>query len=80
MDEILTRWANGEGAGLIAKRFRRTGVNGRQWIYKVVAKARQAGDPRALRHTDAKAGQPLWRQRFKREGRNWVFNEQGVQQ
>lgn len=71
---VLDRWASGDGAGLIAKDFRRNA----DWVRRVVRNARKAGDRRAISHTDAVAGTDLWRTRFAvihRQGKiaGWEF-------
>lgn len=73
-DAVLDRWFAGEGAGLIAKDFGHT----RSWVFKIVTKARKAGDPRAISHADFSAGEDGWRRRYtlRHEGgriAGWAF-------
>lgn len=60
IDEVLNRWAAGEGSGLIAKDF----CCGKSWIKKIVRQARADGDLRAISHVGFEAGSDGWRQRY----------------
>ena len=66
---VLNRWDSGEGAGSIAKAHGRDAA----WVRKVVRKARQIGDPRAVSHADAVAGTAKWRARYSRGANGWEF-------
>ncbi len=73
-DEVLDRWARGEGAGLIAKDYGHTPA----WAKKIVRQARAAGDQRAISHARFAAGADGWRQRYvlRHEGgriAGWTF-------
>ena len=70
-NQVLDRWAMGEGAGFIARTFGRDAA----WVRLVVRAARSMGDPRAVSHADAVAGTEKWCSRFARSGIGWEFRD-----
>jgi hypothetical protein len=74
-DEVLDRWARGEGRALIASDYP---FRTRGWISAILRRARKRGDPRAVPHLHLAAGQDGWRRHYRSVRKNgkygpWVF-------
>jgi hypothetical protein len=71
-DDVLDRWAAGEGAMLIAKTYGRTN---RMFLRKIVLRARKRGDPRAIDHGHLAAGTEGWRKHYRVNRKHGKWNE-----
>jgi hypothetical protein len=73
--KVMDRWAAGEGRASIARDY--PGYT-RSWVSSILRRARELGDPRAVRHDDFAAGRDGWRQHYqvqRRQGKwsRWIF-------